>query len=294
MTSYNDTSRIAWLPAIAGTGLCIGAIALLTSDAFTTGHVTVLHALQPLLIIGAIAAAVQAHRSLSAWRPVSALAFVVLAVLAVLGSLACVYGTLGRMSEARDHKTADALASSRQLTLVNEALQTAKADAARECKTGFGQRCTNAQSLVDKLTADMASQRTASVDPRADSIAKLATLLGFDGERVRAIVEALDPLIIPLFLELGSIVFFASAFPVRKSSLAVTLSDPADESTVKEWSKDEILRDIKRMKQGGAQRFLAARYNVSEATISRLMKEWEGAGHITRQRDGQRKLIAKA
>ena len=45
---------IAWGPAVAGAGLALGAIGLLFSDAISTGHYTVSHALQPLLVLGSI------------------------------------------------------------------------------------------------------------------------------------------------------------------------------------------------------------------------------------------------
>jgi hypothetical protein len=66
---------------------------------------------------------------------------------------------------------------------------------------------------VDILTREMASLRAVAVDPRADAIQRIATLVGLDGNHVRAIVQALDPLVLPLFLEFGSILFFAAAFP---------------------------------------------------------------------------------
>jgi hypothetical protein len=164
-----DTPATAWLPAIAGSGLCMGAIGLLTADALTTGHLTITHVLQPLLVLGTVAAAVLTHQS--GWRrPVNALLFL---CLAVLGSLATIYGTLGRQADARDTQVGTALAENRTLQLRREALETAKWDAKRECATGVGQRCTAASARVDRLVGEMQSLRTVSPDPRADAIAEL-------------------------------------------------------------------------------------------------------------------------
>jgi hypothetical protein len=84
----------------------MGAIGLLTADAFSTGHLTVTHVLQPLLVLGTVAAAVLAHQS--GWRrPINTLLFL---LLAGVGSLATIYGTLGRQADARDIKVGTALA----------------------------------------------------------------------------------------------------------------------------------------------------------------------------------------
>jgi DNA-binding transcriptional ArsR family regulator len=288
MATNEHKTSVCLLPAIAGTGLCIGAVALLTSDAFSSGHVTVMHALQPLLIIGAIAAAVQAHRSLTSWRPVSALAFV---ALALLGSLACAYGTLGRMSEARDVKTADALASNRQLTIVNETLQTAKADAARECKSGVGTKCTNASARVDKLVGEMASLRTVSPDPRADAIADLLHLVASaDKVKVRAIVAAVDPLVLPLFLELGSILFFAVAFPTKRKPVT-TIVECNTPQSMQSFTREQALRDLAQLKHAGSGRYLAQRWGVDPSTASRWLQSFEASGAIDRNRSGKSKTV---
>jgi hypothetical protein len=192
----------------------MGAIGLLTADALTTGHLTITHTLQPLLVLGTVAAAVLAHRA--GWcAPVTTLLFL---LVALLGSLATVYGTLGRQTDARDAKVGTALAENRTLQLRSEALDIAKQDAKRECASGVGQRCTAATARVDKLVGEMASLRTVSPDPRADAIADLLWLVaGVDKARVRLIVAAIDPLLLPIFLELGSVVFFAAAFPTQRA-----------------------------------------------------------------------------
>jgi hypothetical protein len=240
----------------------MGAIGLLTADAFSTGHLTVTHALQPLLVLGTVAAAVLAHQS--GWRrPVNTVLFL---LLAGFGSLATIYGTLGRQADARDTKVGTALAENRTLQLRSEALDTAKADAKRECVSGVGQRCTNANARVDKLVGEMASLRTVSPDPRADTIADLLWLIAsLDKARVRAIVAAVDPLVLPLFLELGSILFIAIAWPHRRTAIAVQLSSHANRT----FTRDEALRDLEQLREAGSGRYLAHRWGVDPATASR-------------------------
>jgi stress response protein YsnF len=69
-------------------------------------------------------------------------------VLAVLGSLATIYGTLGRQAEARDLKQANAMAENRTLSLKDEELVQAKTLAKKECIT-IGPRCQQWQARVD-------------------------------------------------------------------------------------------------------------------------------------------------
>jgi hypothetical protein len=267
----------------------MGAIGLLTADALTTGHLTITHALQPLLVLGTVAAAVLAHRS--GWRaPVNTLLFL---LVALLGSLATVYGTLGRQADARDAKVGTALAENRTLQLRNEALDVAKADAKRECASGFGQRCTNATARVDKLVSDMASLRTVSPDPRADAIADLLWLVASaDKARVRAIVAAIDPLLLPIFLELGSVVFFAAAFPGRATGRNGVQLSETQSAMRRPWSQAEALAQFRQMREIGAQQFLADRWSVDKSTVSRWLRQWETDGLIRRRRDGRCKSVA--
>jgi hypothetical protein len=78
----------------------------------------------PVFTLGTVFAAVYAHRSLGAWRPISGLLIV---CLAVPGSLPTIYGTLGRQAEVRDHKQADAVAENRTFGLRGEEQVQAKA-----------------------------------------------------------------------------------------------------------------------------------------------------------------------
>ena len=175
-----STPSLSVVPFVAGTLLWTGATALPLEDAVRSGHLSVTNALMPVLTLGTVCAAVFAHRSLGNWRPISGVLFV---VLALLGSLATVYGTLGRQAEVRDHKQADAMAENRTLGLKEEELIQAKVLAKKECVT-IGPRCQQWQVRVDALTKEMSSLRAIAVDPRANAIQRLATLLGLNGNHV--------------------------------------------------------------------------------------------------------------
>ena len=192
------------IPCLIGFLLWCGATALLISDVVIDGHAfTLNHALQPCLTAATVAAACYAHHRIIALRLLSGVAFL---ALALLGSAATVYGTLSRTATARDTAQAEAMAENRTLALNEAELATARADAARECKSGFGARCacTNAKARVDALVSTMAGLRVVSIDPRADALGKLADLVGLDGRKTREIVGVLDPVILPMSWRSGA------------------------------------------------------------------------------------------
>ena len=291
------TRRIAAVPCLVGLLLWTGATALLCEDALRTAHVTINHALQPLLTAGTVAAAVYAHHRIASWRLFSGVAFL---ALALLGSLATVYGTLSRTATARDAAQADAMASNRQLALKSEALEAAKREAARECKP-IGPRCKDWLARVDTLTAEMAPLRALAVDPRAAAIGNLADLLGFDGAHTKAVVGVLDPVVLPLFLELGSLVFFAVAFPHRRKvaeteQLATGNSETVAESVTlaafRAYTREQALADFRHLRSVPSQQSLARRWGVSEGAVSKWVSAWAREGLIVRGRVGREKMLA--
>jgi hypothetical protein len=279
-----------------------GATALLIEDAWRSGHVSVQHLLMPCLTAGTVVAAVQFHHQLSSRRWMSALAFL---ALAALGSISTVYSTLGRTAEAHDVRAASAAAANRTLALRQQSLSSAKkelalaeAEVARECRGGFGKNCagwrataSERRSAADRIEAELASMAAAPADARADAAVRLGKLLGASDEAwLRSLLEALDPVLLPLFLEFGSIVFFAAGWPAAKPRETVS----GDEETVEgPWSQDEALDDLRAMTRRGVsmdQRFLAARWGRSKATISRWMSQWHAEGRVHRVRDGKSKV----
>jgi hypothetical protein len=139
----------------------------------------------------------------------SALAF---AVVALLGSMLVVYSTTGRTAATSDRRQAETRSELQVHSHKLRELQEARGGAAKECVKA-GDRCKWWTARVDTITDELASLRPGSLDPRADSIAKLASLAGFGGERAKAIVGAVDPWALPVWLEIASIVFLSAAFP---------------------------------------------------------------------------------
>jgi hypothetical protein len=272
------TTRISAIPLTIGIALWAAATGLLLEEAIHAGRYDVATMATPILTAATVAAAVLAHVRLSQWRVVGAVGF---AGLALLGSLVMVSGTLGRVAEAKDAKQAGNTAGNRQFGLKNEELATAKREAAVECRSGFGQRCGAAKARIDAITADLASMKVVAIDAKADAIARLASLLGANGEWVRNVVQSTDPVAMPLFIELASIAFFAAAFSGRRKRAIVPQSSTqsSTQSTVETIASPRNQAEWAKM------------WNVHPSTAGRRLRAMEAAGQLRRQRDG-RNIIA--
>lgn len=80
---------------------------------------------------------------------------------------------------------------------------------------------------------------------------------------MRSIVPSL-----PFYLEFGSIIFFASAFPhvkqtERKIEGVVTVSLEPSETATKLYTRDDALEDFRKLDHVGAQHLLADRWGVA-------------------------------
>lgn len=270
------------------------ATALLLEEAWHAQKFDVATLSVPVLTAATVAAAVRAHHAFASWRVVSGAAF---AMLALLGSVIMASGTLGRLAEAQDGKQATIGAVNRGYGDKSAELKAAKVEQAKECKS-IGKKCEAWNARVDKLTGELSGIVVRSTDPKADSIARLATLIGFDGKRVKEIVQAFDPVTLPLFLELGSVLFFAGAFPHRKRAIVhtpITVSDnlPQLPSEIrKSFTRHEALADFRALKTTGSQKFLSDRWSVSEGCVSKWLGSWEADGAIERTRHGKSNRLA--
>lgn len=289
MTIATITPRVRWVPAITGAALWVAGTALLLEDQFRSGHWDVAHLAVPILTGATCVAGVLSHHAFARWQLISGVA---LALLALLGSGLCLLNTLGRTAADRDAKLGAAMKTNRTLDSKLSDLKDAKASAKTECRT-IGPKCTQWLARVDLLTNETAGMSTAALDPKADAIVRLAVLVGFDGERTRATVTAIEPAALPIFLEFGAIVLLSVAFPHRKRATvhtSTTVSDklPGLASEIrKSFSQGEALSDFRSLKTTGSQKFLSERWQVSEGCVSKWLSAWERGGAIERRRNGK-------
>jgi hypothetical protein len=291
----NLDAPVAWGALVIGLLFALAAAVLLVEDALHRG-LSVHHALQPVLVLGAAASGIYAHHSLADRRLGYFLAFL---VVAALGSALVVYGTMGRQADARETRQSETRSGNDQHALIKAELTDAKAGRDVECKGkgANGPKCKDWQGRVDVLAAKLGKLKTASLDPRADALGDFASLIGFDRERTMAIVAAIDPVALPMWLELGTIVFSGFAFPParkprrwgRKSEETVTLATESEESVRTllasepvAYTRSEALADFRTMRTSPSQKALASRWGVSEPTVSKWLAVWASDGLISR------------
>ena len=214
-------------------------------------------------------------------------------IVALAGTVATLYSTLGRTADHRDVKVAEAMRENRTLALRNEDLETARATAKFECRSGAGAKCATATARVDALVASMATLRTVSTDPRGDAIADLLHLVAsVDRAHTRKVVAAVDPIV--LILEVGSILFFAAAFPRRKVAIVSkveTIAEPCTAIEPQSFTREQALQDLLTMREAGSGRVLAQRWHVDPSTASRWLQSFQAEGAIDRNRAGKSKAV---
>lgn len=238
------------LAILAGIAATLGALAILSHDAITTGHWSLDHALMPVVVGITILAG---HLIGSALRSLKVLSAAGFALLFILGTALTVYTSVGRQAKIADTEDAAAAAVASQIdglnaeiSRINEkrtkadkmltAAQTALAD---ECGTGKGSRCGGRKATVDVYEAavkghdaDVARIRKqiAEAGPvpvsnaRAARMASVIAIFMADEDAAKArmtrVFRMFEPFALSLFLELTAIVAFGYAFGNRRKAKA--------------------------------------------------------------------------
>lgn len=296
MTTYRIHS---WPAIVGGSVAAAGAIALLTRDAAQTG-LTLDHALMPVLVGLTILTGHLAWQAVCEWK----LSAVPLALLAILGSGITVYETMGRRAETRDTKAAaatksvdDYAALVANLARANALTVEAESWVANECRTGVGPKCRGVtftrdqrRAHADQLRRDVEAHKApAPVDPKADRVAAVAGLVGYQGDVKRA-VQTFEPFVLPLFLELGAIFLFGFGIrhsretpaPKVEAQSMTTFERPLSDAEI-----EELRRVLKGMTHAPNQQEIAERSGISEGEISKRIRKAEAAGVIQKIRDGR-------
>jgi hypothetical protein len=285
-------------PFVFGLVLWASATALMLEEAWHANAWTVQSLLMPVLTSSAVAAGVLAHVK---WAKNEFGMATLFLALALLGSALCVAGTLGRVAGQHDTQVAKASGSNATYSRKEKELADARAAHKLECKTR-GPRCQSWETRIDALTKELDARVVVSADPRADALVRVAKLFGADEGYTRELIAALDAPSLPLYLELGALLFFASAFPVKKV-LTKPLAQPTDTNDTvivtsvsptvsplipqRSWSQVEAFKDFVTVGGADAQCDLADRWGVSRGTVSRWLRDWHREGLIDRARHGR-------
>lgn len=328
MTAPINGRALAIASGIAATG---GACALLLAEPLTTGHWSLDHGLTPLVVGLTVASG---HLAVTALRARKLLAAVGFTAAFALGTAVTLLNGVGRQAAtvadtaAAVTKTNEAVASkqaeiAKARTRYEQALQQADREmTGQRC----GPRCTDWKTRASEVDSHLAILEvqlaklgtTRVVNAKADKIGQLAAVLGFEAKRASHLVELVEPLLVPLLLELSAIVALGFGFAPRRRAVAPVAQPVAEQPrasatgdnpqppkpgnrqpatrsvATKALAEAEVIRLVARGERLPSQDHLATRWGVHKGTVSKWCSDWETRGLIARQWDGRHNQIASA
>lgn len=255
MTRYQIRSPLAMCACLISASLSILLLVEPSFDGKFTIHTAVAVAVSAGLVSMAIIMGVLAHG-----HGLVTAAGAALALLSVSLSGAIVWEQSGRRAQIRASTTvvgADATAERSRLTQLraeaDQILAKHRADQARECASGKGKRCDGISYTVrtweaarEGYDAKLRGTPSPTPDAKVETIGTAAELLGRDGKVARAWVTLIDPLLVPLLLELAAILCGVVAFgpkPSTGSTLVSHSTVSADQTAGFQGFQAEIPRE---------------------------------------------------
>lgn len=224
MTHPNTPGRV--LAITSGMAFSAGSLVILMGDVLTKPQMwEQYHVLTVISVAGTIAAGHLMAKAKSAKHWLGALGF---GLLFVVGTALIVYNSVGRQAattdaaqlttEAKNHAIA---AKQTDLDRARSRLADAEAMVDRETRNKFcGRSCNDwkrraveVRAHVSMLEADVAKLGApAPVAPKAAKMAAVMALFGANEEKAKAALALLEPFLMCLFFEIGSIVSLGYAF----------------------------------------------------------------------------------
>ena len=305
MTSYQIRSPLAMCACAISGSL---SILLLVEPSFNDGftpHVAVAVAVSIGLVSMAIITGVLAHGH-GLWTASGA----ALAVVSVGLSGAIVWEQSGRRAQTRvttQTVVVDATKERARLTQLraeaDQILTAHRAAQARECASGKGKRCDGMsytvrtwEAALNGYDAKLRGVPTPTPDAKVETISTAAELAGYDAKTARAWVSLVDPLLVPLLLELAAIICGVVAFgprvPLAPHVAKIPTQPSVPETSENPYSNGRIVeivtekeadetRIIEALKQRGgevySQRHLSIILGLSPAEICRMLKRCDPA-----------------
>lgn len=236
------TTTIRSVPAIIGGTIAAGiAWATIVRD---VGFLNIgLDHIQAAALVGLTVLA--GHLAAQAWKQGHLLAPAALVMLATIGSALTVYSAMGNRAEVRDTKVATASMSeavreriesdlATTTKLVEQAIKWQANSCGRDrtsdsCKGHtflLRQREASQKALQAQL---LETGPIVTPEPKAAQVALLAGLAGYDGDKAKRFVSAIDPLVTPLFFELLAILMFSFGLG-HKSASATSVIEAANDA----------------------------------------------------------------
>ena len=233
-----------------------------------------------------------------------------LALVSVGLSGAIVWEQSGRRAQTRvttQTVVVDATKERARLTQLraeaDQILTAHRAAQARECASGKGKRCDGMsytvrtwEAALEGYDAKLRGVPTPTPDAKVETISTAAELAGYDAKTARAWVSLVDPLLVPLLLELAAIICGVVAFgprvPLAPHVAKIPTQPSVPETSENPYSNGRIVeivtekeadetRIIEALKQRGgevySQRHLSIILGLSPAEICRMLKRCDPA-----------------
>ena len=305
MTTYQIRSPLAMCACAISGSL---SILLLVEPSFNDGfthRLIVPVAVSIGLVSMAIITGVLAHGH-GLWTASGA----ALALVSVGLSGAIVWEQSGRRAQTRvttQTVVVDATKERARLTKLraeaDQILTAHRAAQARECASGKGKRCDGMsytvrtwEAALEGYDAKLRGVPSPTPDAKVETISTAAELAGYDAKTARAWVSLVDPLLVPLLLELAAIICGVVAFgprvPLAPHVAKIPTQPSVPETSENPYSNGRIVeivtekeadetRIIEALKQRGgevySQRHLSIILGLSPAEICRMLKRCDPA-----------------
>jgi len=303
MKTTNTHGRL--LAIVAGMAFTVGGLVILMGDVLTRPNLWAqYHVLTVLTVFGVIASG---HLMATAWRARHFLAALGFGVLFLAGTMLVVHNSVGRQAEVTDSRALDAEATNKALADKHGDLAKARQrfdDATRYADGEMrgeicGPRCRDwrlrakeVQAHIKAIEAEIAALGPQKpVNAKADRMAAILALFGFDEVRAKAALILLEPFLWCLFFEIGSIVSLGFAFradPVATVAQLPTVSDSFQTSYPPlDTDSAAVLAALKSAGKPITNDELAALMAVEKSEASKRAQNAARAGVINRVRSGK-------
>lgn len=285
--SKSTTCIRSW-PALAGGLVAGGAMTALLARDVLQGGWTVEIALAPVVVGLTVLAAHVARQASWGLR-------IALSGLALFGSAWMILESSGRRAELRDAKVGAVVDVERERTRLRKMLVEAeeilsghRRAADLECSTGKGKLCEGKRYTVSTWEAAVAGYESKlkalppprPADAKADRIAAVLAVAGFEPAKVKEVVGQIDPLLLAILCELMTIAFMRLAFGHRTVS---QLPARCSETRSVSGDAETVIAALRRASRPVSNDELAALMGVTKSEASKRVRNCGNRVRVARE-----------
>ena len=276
---------------MAGGIVAGGAMTALLARDVLQGGWTVEIALAPVVVGLTVLAAHVARQASWGLR-------IALSGLALFGSMWMIMESSGRRAELRDAKVGAVVDVERERTRLRKMLGEAeeilsghRRAADLECSTGKGKLCEGKRYTVSTWEAALAGYEAKlkalppprPADAKADRIAAVLAVAGFEPAKVKEVVGQIDPLLLAILCELMTIAFMRLAFGHRPVAAVSQLPARCSETRSVSGDAETVIAALRRASRPVSNDELAALMGVTKSEASKRVRNCGNRVRIARE-----------